>query len=332
MFMVQIPMIAPLKHVNMYVVRGFDENLIIDAGPPLLSSKIMLFRNLRGLKVSLNKSVFLATHSHADHFGLIERLAGNSKIYIGHREMNSLFRDEEEVKKVIVFAVENGFPEHSATLIARFMFKRYSRRPLELVPLKDGDILEIGDYKFKCIESPGHTWGHICLYDQERRLLISGDHVLSDITPGVFSWSYDEDTLSAYLSSLRRTYELNANLVLPGHGRIFMDLKRRVIELINHYKLRLLEVISVLSHRIENAYWIASKVKWGARQTFWSRMLNVQRWLVFGETLACLNFLTRIGILERKMLRGRTLYSVADANAAESLNDYFLRFYNVKIT
>lgn len=327
MFIVETPIIGSLNHVNTYVIKGDDESLVVDAGPDFFFSKMMLFRSLRVVKVNLRKSVFLATHSHVDHFGLIEKFAVESKIYIGHKEVESLFRNED-LKDILTFAVENGFPEHEATMIARLMFRRRLKKPLEPVPLKDGDVIEVGGYKFRCIETPGHTRGHICLYDQERRLLISGDHILDDITPNISSWSYEEDMLSTYLSSLKRTYEIDARFVLPGHGKVFTGLKRRVIELINHYRWRLLEIINVLAYRSGSAYWISSKIKWRTRASFWERMLNVQKWLAFGETLACLNFLVKLGIVERRTSRNKVLYNMSHDNAVEELNNHFLRLYN----
>lgn len=318
-------MIGLLMYVNTYVIKGADESLIIDAGPDLFLSRIMLRRNLRRIKVDLKRSIFLATHLHADHFGLIERFADGSKVYMGRREVDSLFKGEE-IKDVLSFAVENGFPEHRAAITARLMFRSRPREPLDLVPLRDGDVIEVSDYKFKCIETPGHTRGHICLHDLDRRVFISGDHILGDITPNISSWSYEEDVLGTYLSSLKRTYEVDARFVLPGHGKIFTGMRKRIVELMNHYKCRLLEIVSILSRRSGDAYWITSKIKWKTRHPFWNRMLNVQEWLAFGETLACLNLLVKLGVIERRMLRNKTLYSVTNADATEKLNIYFQDF------
>lgn len=328
LFIVRIPIIWPPKQVNAYIVKGVNESLIIDAGPDLFLSKVVLQRDLERIKVDFKRSVFLMTHSHIDHSGLIERCAGGSKVYVGYKEVESLFKDEkEEIKNVVAFAVENGFPEHTAALITRFMFRRHPKKYLEPIPLRDGDVIEVGDYKFRCIETPGHTRGHICLYDQERRMLVSGDHILSNITPNISSWSYEEDLLSTYLFSLKRTYEINAHLILPGHGRPFIGLRRRVLELIDHYRSRLLEILNVIGYRSCDAYWITSKMKWNMKSSFWDHMLGVQEWLAFGETLACLNFLVKLRVIERRTLRGRALYNITDVDAIEVLNDYFSRLY-----
>ncbi|MEM4467829.1 MAG: MBL fold metallo-hydrolase [Candidatus Nezhaarchaeales archaeon] len=328
MFIAKTPMIWPPRQVNTYIVKGANESLIIDAGPNLLLSQAVLYRNLRRINVDLKRSMFLATHLHVDHFGLIERLADGSKIYVGHREVEHLF-EEERVRDVLVFAIENGFPESRAALITRFMSKRHVKKSLKLIPLRDGDVIEVDDYRFKCIETPGHTCGHICLYDQEKRMFISGDHILKDITPNISSWSYEEDVLSTYLHSLKRTYEIDAHLVLPGHGSTFIGLRKRVLELINHYKCRLLEILNVIGHRSCNAYWITTKIKWDKQPSFWNHVLNLQEWLAFGETLACLNFLVKLGVVERRMLRNKAFYNIVDINAFEELNNFFSRLYSM---
>lgn len=324
LFAIEIPVIGPLK-VNVYIVRSTDGDLIIDAGPGLLLSKLMLRRSLSRVKVNLERCSFFVTHSHADHFGLIERFISGSKVYMSRKEADFLVR-EKNVKELLNFVVENGFPEHEATIIARFMLRGPLRKPLELIPLKNGDVIEIGDYKLKCIETPGHTCGHTCLYDRERKILVSGDHILSDATPNVSSWSYEDDALSAYILSLKKVYQIDAKLVLPGHGRIFTNLKKKVVELMEHYRWRLLEIVKVLSYRSGDAYWLSSKIRWETRHPNWARVLNVlRRWLAFGETLACLNFLVKLGIVERRELRGKVQYSVVDASVVDKLNNYFTR-------
>lgn len=327
MFLAEIPVIGPLK-VNTYIVKGAGEDLIIDPGPSFPLSKVMLLKCLGKLTVNLRRSIFFATHSHADHFGLIEKFTNGLRVYMSHKEVDLLF-EEENVREILDFAVENGFSKHDAAIVAKLMLRRSLKKPLELAPLRDGDVIDVGDYKLRCIETPGHTRGHMCLYDLERKFLISGDHVLSDVTPNISSWSYEEDTLGSYLSSLKRTYEIDARLVLPGHGEAFTGLKRRIVGFVNHYRCRLVEIINILRHRSGDAYWLSSKIKWGTRHPVWARTLNVvRRWLAFGETLAYLNFLVKLGIVERKVLESKTLYSVVDVNAVDELNRFFSRILN----
>ena len=76
--------------------------------------------------------------------------------------------------------------------------------------------------------TPGHIQGHICLYDEAKRILISGDHILYDIAPHIESWSYLVNSLEDYLASLEKVYDLPVEVVLPGHRSHFRDLKGRM--------------------------------------------------------------------------------------------------------
>ena len=55
-------------------------------------------------------------------------------------------------------------------------------------PLPDGAELRYGGHTLRCVLTPGHTPGHLCLYDPGRRRLFCGDHVLFHITPNICRW------------------------------------------------------------------------------------------------------------------------------------------------
>jgi len=319
LFVVKTPLIGLVDYVNTYVVKADDEDVVIDAGPDFFLSVMTLRKNMKKLNVRLNKSLFIATHAHRDHIGATQKFATTSRVYIGYNELRKLARDKDQVKEVLTFAIENGFPECLAKGIVRLMLRAYFKSLPELVPLRDGEVLELGRHRLKCVETPGHTQGHICLYDQDRGVLFSGDHVLKDTTPNISSWSYEEDPLNAYLLSLKKVCDLGPSLVLPGHGNPIKNLKERVQELVQHHEERLLEIVRILEAQNGDAYWISSKVKWKTQYPSWERMPIIHKWLAFGETLAHLNFLTRLRVVDRKEVKGRVVYQVVDASAVETV-------------
>ncbi len=89
-------------------------------------------------------------------------------------------------------------------------------------------IIEAGDRTLRCIETPGHSFGHTCLYDAQKKVLFSGDHILSDITPNVQGWFPDWDPVAEYLKSLEKVSSLDVEVVLPGHRRVFRDMRGRI--------------------------------------------------------------------------------------------------------
>ncbi|MEM2904225.1 MAG: MBL fold metallo-hydrolase [Candidatus Bathyarchaeia archaeon] len=95
--------------------------------------------------------------------------------------------------------------------------------PLKVdVPLREGDTVQLGDRILSILYTPGHVRGSICLYDEENRLLFTGDSVQS--------WGPNPDggpfysDLDAYRASIKRLIGLNPKIVLPAHPyRPFRD-------------------------------------------------------------------------------------------------------------
>jgi glyoxylase-like metal-dependent hydrolase (beta-lactamase superfamily II) len=71
-------------------------------------------------------------------------------------------------------------------------------------------------------ETPGHAPSHVCLFQPERRLLISGDHVLGRISL-FYDYGYTPDPVGEFLGSLDKVDALDARLALSGHGKPFVD-------------------------------------------------------------------------------------------------------------
>ena len=75
---------------------------------------------------------------------------------------------------------------------------------------------------WRVYETPGHAPSHVCLFQAERRLLISGDHVLGRISL-YFDYGWTPDPVGEFLKSLDVVDELDARLALSGHGKPFLD-------------------------------------------------------------------------------------------------------------
>jgi len=96
------------------------------------------------------------------------------------------------------------------------------------------------------IETPGHSPGHCCLYEPNKRILFSGDHLLREITPNVSLWSEEVDVLNLYLTNLKRFTELEVKVVLPGHGDPFSEFEKRIYELERHHAERCDEILNLV--------------------------------------------------------------------------------------
>jgi len=90
------------------------------------------------------------------------------------------------------------------------------------------------------VHTPGHTIDHLCLYDPEYGLLISGDHVLPSITPHISGVGNGADALHSYIQTLDLVAALDGvKLGLPAHGHPFADVPGRVQAIKEHHEERM---------------------------------------------------------------------------------------------
>ncbi|MFG2989987.1 MBL fold metallo-hydrolase [Streptomyces sp. NPDC048257] len=89
--------------------------------------------------------------------------------------------------------------------------------------LDDGQILRLGDADWEVVRTPGHTPGHLALWQPEERLLVVGDG-LSDYDVGWVNLALDGlDAATTALASLKRMADLAPRVLLPSHGPIPAD-------------------------------------------------------------------------------------------------------------
>lgn len=262
---------SPLRSLNSYVIRGKDRFLIIDTGMNREECLTLMLANLEELKVDLAKADFFITHFHADHLGLIARLAtASSKIYFNHTEASFMHykQGEEQWRQTGEFYISHGFPgdELKLALQGHPGYKYNPKSHVEFCTVKEDDTIEIGNYSFHCVETPGHTPGHMCLYEPRKKILVSGDHILFDITPNITYWAELGDSLRSYLASLEKVYALDVDIVLPGHRRLVNDHKSRIRELQRHHQERLKEALVALHDGEKTAWEVAPHITLGYRR------------------------------------------------------------------
>lgn len=290
----------PLQSINSYVIRDGEKSLIIDTGMNRKECLSVLTAGLQELGVDLRKADFFITHLHSDHLGLVPSLAADtSKIYFNHVEADSHnnYESGNTWHRHPEFAIRNGFPkEECKRAIGNHPGYKYrAQGDINFQTLKEEDTLSIGGYSFKCIETPGHTRGHMCLYEPEKKLFVSGDHLLVDITPNISLLCENENPLNDYLNSLDKVYALDIELVLPGHRRIFKDHRKRINELKEHHQQRADEVLVILEKGEQNAYQVASRMTWEMTYKSWGEFPPQQKWFAFGEAVSHLKYLEEKG-------------------------------------
>jgi glyoxylase-like metal-dependent hydrolase (beta-lactamase superfamily II) len=275
------------------VLRSADRNLIVDTGLNRNACLNAMHEGLRELDIDLNRTDFFITHLHADHFGLVAKLITDSSRIFFNRPDAELIETWEGFEPMIKYAGLNGFPEDQLreALQNHPGHKFASDWIPELSILCDDDIITIGHYRFRCIETPGHTPGHICLYEPAKKIIIAGDHILGDITPNIQCWSDDTNPLKQYLASLDKVFDLEVELVLPGHRRLFRNYRERIEELRVHHENRLDEVRQILVEGPKTAFQLAAKMKWDIQCDSWEQFPVAQKWFATGEAIAHLRYI-----------------------------------------
>ena len=79
------------------------------------------------------------------------------------------------------------------------------------IKLKEGDVVELGDRKFRVVHTPGHRPGSICLYDQPNSILITGDTICGDRTDLI------RMNKGIYMESLRKLLDFDIRVLVMSH-------------------------------------------------------------------------------------------------------------------
>ena len=239
-------------------------------------------------------------------------LATDTSVVYFNRQEAAALDFHKHWQELSAFYHSNGFPEDELrkALESHPGYKYDLKDKVDFHTLEEGSTIEIGDYCFRCIETPGHSSGHMCLYEANKKLLVSGDHILSGITPNISLWSKEKNPLKEYLASLDKVYDLEVNLVLPGHGRIFNGHRKRITELKHHHQNRVNEILSILGGGEKNAFQISSLMSWDVNYSSWELFPSSQKWFAVGETLSHLKYLEEDRLVRRKMKEHEIVFSL----------------------
>ena len=300
----------PLRAINSYLVRGRDRWLMIDTGMNRPECLEAMRASLKELAVDLDRTDFFITHCHSDHIGLVSELnTGKSKVFLNPLDA-AIILNPNLWTELAAEARAHGFPNPDSAM-AKHPGRRYlfSGNP-EFVSLREGDTLPIWKYAFRCIETPGHTPGHMCLYDPESRILFSGDHILDTVTPNITGWCCGGNPLGDFLQSLEKIAALDIRLILPGHRNVISDPLRRIGELKEHHRVRMQEATEILAGGEQTAYQVASRMAWNIDCPTWEDFPIPQKWFATGEALSHLLHLERTGRIQGKRREGKAFFSL----------------------
>lgn len=313
---------SPLKNLNSYLITG-EESLLIDTGFRQQSCLEAIERELDNIGVDRSQMDIFCTHLHSDHVGLApELIAPNRRIFISSMDGPRLpdYGDGDVWEDMYREYVENGFSEAEIAVLRQCNpAQNAAPKPCrQYAWLEDGQQLRYGGHTLECVLTPGHTPGHMCLFDREEGILFSGDHVLFHITPNICRWTGVEDSLGDYLASLDRVNALPVRQLLPAHRAVLGELSQRTAELKHHHRVRLDSALEIVGQSPGlTAYDIAGRMAWSIRCRSWAEFPVTQKFFAVGEALAHLDYLEVRGLLRRVQKDQYVVYVRSDADGSE---------------
>ncbi|HEY4097468.1 MAG TPA: MBL fold metallo-hydrolase [Baekduia sp.] len=225
-----------VPHCNAWALAAGDGIVLVDTGMHEPGSLANLERALAQVNLKLEHvRLLVCTHAHSDHYGqaatIVERTGCELWMHPNHDHMLAAARDPDAAfGRRIEVARQSGVPEEP---LRRYSEAQRGRnygisgiiepdRPL----LPGVEIFtDLGTWTV--YETPGHAPSHVCLYQEERRILISGDHLLGRVSL-FYDMGYSPDPAGEFLHSLDLVQELDARLCLAGHGRTFTDVQAHI--------------------------------------------------------------------------------------------------------
>lgn len=314
-YLIKVPLPgSPLKNLNSYFIKGKTRNLLVDTGFNCQECYESLVSGINQINGSLDNTDIFLTHLHTDHVGLSGRIStSDSKIFINSIDetyLKSLYKSEY-LDNLIERYLALGFDEKELEENRRSnpMVAYLPSKDTVFTTIDDGYLIELGNFIFKCIITPGHTPGHMCLYDGDKGILLCGDHIIFDITPNIGVWKDIDNSLDDYLSSLKKIKELDAKLTLSAHRAPIGSCNKRIDELLNHHGTRLEEAYNIVKKFVGiSPYKVASMMQWSIKVKDWSEFPVIQKWFAVSEATAHLDYLLHKGLLVKEMKGGKFCY------------------------
>ena len=130
---------------------------------------------------------------------------------------------------------------------------------------------------------PGHSPTDTVFLDPERKILLAADHLLKHISSNPLITRPQDGSegrtqaLVTYLESLRKTQEMDVDLVLPGHGDPITDHRSLIDERFKLHRRRAEKIYGLIMERPRTAYELA--------QALWGNIAVTQAFLTLSEVL-----------------------------------------------
>lgn len=203
------------ERVHSYLVVGSESAVLIDTGLGIGNIKEIV-DELTNLPVKV-----ITTHVHWDHIG-------------GHKYFKDIYVHKEDSKWL-----REGLPIPLEAVKSNLLKEPFLHEPPKgfnideyniftgepSLELMDKDIIDLGDRKLQVLHTPGHSPGHICIYEKERGYIFTGDLVYEGVLYAFYP-STDPVKFKESIDRLRRLETIQA--VLPGHNDL--NVRKEIVD------------------------------------------------------------------------------------------------------
>jgi glyoxylase-like metal-dependent hydrolase (beta-lactamase superfamily II) len=227
-----------VPHCNAWAIAAGDGIVLVDCGMHEPGSVAQLERAMAMVDLRIEDvRLLVCTHAHSDHYGqaatIVDRTGCELWMHPNYQHAVASVEDPEQaLARRLEVGRMSGVPE--------LVLRRYAEMAKEQTPgierVVEPDLAllpgieiptDLGDWGV--IETPGHAPSHVCLYQPERRILISGDHLLGRISL-YFDYGWTPDPVGEFLKSLDAIEALDPppRLCIAGHARPFTDVEAHI--------------------------------------------------------------------------------------------------------
>ena len=256
-----------VRQINAYIV-GRKNYVLIDTGIRTDDSYNLLTAYLAANNIRHIDAIYI-THGHVDHFGAAQKLVrdgiADNKIFIHQKEIANINNEYDEVLYGN-YLKSYGIPQDILEMMryASAFFDTMADRLGEASFIDRGMQIGYDGGTFEIILTPGHTSGSVCFYDREKGFMLSGDTLLSRLSPNpLLDLNIDggrRKSLVEYIASLSVLYTMDIKTVYPGHYEIIADHKALIKNLLTFHYKRMMRIHNILQQKPMTPYEITTNL------------------------------------------------------------------------
>jgi glyoxylase-like metal-dependent hydrolase (beta-lactamase superfamily II) len=297
---------------NVYLITAAPITLI-DTGTNTPETEAALMAGLAHAGAAPERiERIVISHGHPDHYGLAPRIRelSGAPILVGEADIPKLVSDGSMLRATGKLLIGEGMPIE--TLLE--MGERQQRQDFRdlhpavdgIVALRGDETLEFDGFALRVLHLPGHTAGHVCLYDEASGVLFSGDTLLLGITPNPLLEPRPSDpserrrSLLEYVGTLDRLAAMPLTEVFPGHGPPIEDPHGLIEDMRAHHRRRAADLESRLTAE--------GKTGWQLAVQLFPSLSGFDNFLAVSEVVGHMDLLVEEGRAELDLRDGVTFY------------------------